>query len=102
MNVPNYQKEYPCSDYFQSELSEHGLWDEEGQLWLIVPATDVEERPEIGFLAVGRPGVDGIEFGYRKAEPGCWAYYPMEGKFQFLAPTIQEFLKGWYSGIISV
>jgi hypothetical protein len=102
MEIPGRLQEYPCSDYFQSELSEQGYWDESAQIWLIVAADEAEEQPEIGFLAIGRAGVDGIDFGYRKGEPGFWAYHPMESEFQLLAPTVQEFLAGWCSGSISV
>ncbi len=55
------------------------------------------------FLRVGRPGVDSIGFGYRKEQPGFWAFHPMVDRdFQYLAASIQEFLAGWFAGRITV
>lgn len=103
MDVPPRWREYPCSDYFSSSLAGDGYWDEPGQLWLIEPCERVEEELEACFLQIGRPGVDGIGFGYRKCQPGFWAMHRMEGdEFQYLAPTVQEFLDGWFAGRITV
>jgi hypothetical protein len=99
----DYQSEYDCDDYFGSELATQRLWSEPDQLWLIEPSSKIEEVVDshgepIGFLQVGRPGVDGIAFGYRLSHPGFWAYYPIEGECQYLAETVQDFLKRWYAG----
>ena len=102
MEIPDQFKKYDCADYFISELSDQGFWDEAGQVWLIEPASRVEELCDSRFLQVGRPGVDGIGFGYRKDVPGFWAYHPIESEYQLLATTLAEFLKGWYSGNICV
>lgn len=93
---------YQCNDYLSSALVETGLWDEEAQLWLIEPLSRLEEHDHIGFLQVGRPGVDGIGFGYRLGHNGFWAYYPVEQRFQLLAPSLAEFLKGWVARTITV
>jgi hypothetical protein len=93
---------YACGDYFGSMLASQGLWDEAAQLWLIVPAAEAQQHQEMDFLEVGRPGVDGILFGYRKGRPGFWAFYPIEREFQLLAENIQAFLKGWDEGRITV
>jgi hypothetical protein len=76
MNIPKEFKDYPCSDYFDSSLAVN--WDERGQILCILPATEIEELIDyngqpLNFLRVGRPGVDGISFGYRKNELGFWA-----------------------------
>ena len=79
-----------------------GVWDNTAILWLILPSAEVTERPDIHFLIIGRPGVDGIEFGYRAGCDGIWAYYPIDKEFVILAPTVAAFLKGWRSNEIAV
>lgn len=93
---------YPCADYIHSGFAAKGLWDEDSQVWVIEPLQRAEELPAIEFLQVGRPGVDGIAFGYRSREDGFWAYYPMEGRFALLAPTVADFASGWKAGTISL
>jgi hypothetical protein len=78
---------YDCAEYLGSDWAREGLWDENAQLWLIEPSARAEEDAAIGFLQIGRPGVDGIGFGYRLGHAGLWAYHPMEQRFQWLAPT---------------
>jgi len=102
MDLPARWRDYPCADYFSSPFAETGLWDRGAEFWIIEPAQKVEEEAEIEFLQVGRPGVDSIGFGYRKGQPGFWAYDPMEQEFQYLASSLEEFLVGWYSGAISL
>jgi len=101
--VPNKWRDYACDDYFESRLAADGFWDEAGQLWLIEPTERVAEEPEADFLQVGRPGVDDIGFGYRKNQPGFWAFHRMvDREFQYLAPSVQDFLDGWLAGKISI
>jgi hypothetical protein len=102
VEIPDHFKTYPCTDYYESELSASGHWDDDAQVWVIVPASQVQERTEVQFLVVGRPGVDGIDFGYRKSSPGFWAYCPIDGEYQYLAPTITAFLKHWDAGAITL
>ena len=103
MDIPEHWRGYPCQDYFSSALAIEGYWDEPAQLWLIEPAERVEEDVKSEFLQVGRPGVDSIGFGYRKGHPGFWALHRMVTReFQYLAPTVKEFMAGWYAGEISV
>jgi hypothetical protein len=103
MDVPKRWCAYQCEDYFSSPLAVEGFWDESGQVWLIEPAERVEEEPDAGFLQIGRPGVDSIGFGYRKGYPGFWAFHRMVDRdFQFLAPSVQEFMEGWFAGRITV
>ena len=103
MDVPERWRGYPCEDYFSSPLAHQGYWDEQAQLWLIEPADRVEEDTEAEFLQVGRPGVDSIGFGYRKGQPGLWAFHRIvDREFQLLAPTVTEFLAGWHAGEITV
>jgi hypothetical protein len=102
VNVPAHLGGYPCQDYFASEWAEQGCWDESSQLMLIVPATEVEERPDLLLLIVGRPGIDGILFGYRVGNPGIWAYYPIDEEFVLMAPSVAELVEGWRSGRLAV
>lgn len=102
MKVPQEYRDYGCDDYYASPWSEQGYWDEEAQLDLIVPADEVEEMPEHSFLSVGRPGVDGIAFGYRKGHAGVWAFYPMEGTFVPAAATTEELVEKWRTDRLSL
>jgi hypothetical protein len=58
----------------------------------------VEVLDEISLLAVGGPGVDGIPWGYRRGEPGLWAYYPIEMEFTYVAATVTALVETWASG----
>lgn len=103
MEVPERWRDYACDDYYASLLAAEGYWDEPGQLWLIEPSERVEEEAGVAFLQVGRPGADNIGFGYRKGHPGFWALHRMDGRdFQYLAPTVHEFLAGWFAGHITL
>jgi len=73
MNIPDKWRVYECTDYFESALAMHGYWDERSQIWVIEPIERVEERTDCKFLQIGRPGVDGIGFGYRLGQSGIWA-----------------------------
>ena len=102
MTVPKKFGAYPCAEYFHSEQFIKGIWDSQSQLWFLVSEPEVVEKPELDFLVIGRPGVGGIEFGYRKGLDGIWTYYPLENKFVPVAPNIVALLDGWFSGHIKV
>jgi hypothetical protein len=99
--MPERWRGYSCSDYFGSDLAEHGYWDEASQYWCIRPSDQIHEDPDLGFLVIGGPGVDGISWGYRPGQSGVWAY-PIEGRFVWLAPTACDLLQGWLAGTITV
>lgn len=101
MSQPNIDA-YVCADYMESELATLGFWDAAGQIWIIVPLSEVEELAAEGFLVVGRPGSDGISLGYRRGYPGFWAYRPIDREYELLAATVAEFLDGWRNGTITV
>jgi hypothetical protein len=86
---------YACADYLTSKWSQDGLYDVAAQVWLIESADKAVLHGDVNFLEVGRPGVDGIAFGYRRGESGVWAYYPYEKRFQRLADSINEFVVRW-------
>jgi hypothetical protein len=102
MQVPTHLRGYACDDYFASEWAERGCWDEPAQLMLISPAHEVAERPDLSLLVVGRPGVDGILFGYRAGHPGLWAYYPIDREFVLMAPSLADLVEGWRSRKLTV
>jgi hypothetical protein len=93
---------YESSAEMNDPLWREGLYDEEAHLWLLEPAHRFEYLAEDQFLQVGQPGVDGIGFGYREDQSGFWAFYPQEGRFQLLAPSVSQFIEGWYAGKITV
>lgn len=95
---PEKYSAYECDDYFQGRWSDDGLFDEASQTLVIVPLNDVYEVDEQVFLAIGRSGAGGIDFGYRKNQAGLWAFYPVEQEFKFMADSIQELVEGWCSG----
>ena len=102
MDIPERYQDYECGDYFGFERYLRGIWSESEQLEFIVSAEKVLEHPEIQFLVVGRPGVDGIEFGYRKGQHGIWAFYPISREFSLVAPNLDALLDGWRSGSIRI
>ena len=95
-------KSFQCDEYTTFKWAKEGLWDEKAQMWVLEPLARIEELSGVGFLQIGRPGVDGIGFGYRSGTSGFWAYYPSEGRFALLAPTLAAFVDGWYAGRIRV
>ena len=102
MQIPGKYSDYNCQDYFLSRKFRAGVYSEVEQLWLIIPIREVRENRGINFLVIGRPGLDGIEFGYRKNEKGLWAYYPLENEFRLLAQDLEELVSGWLDGNIFV
>jgi hypothetical protein len=102
VEIPERFIDYQCADYFASDKFVRGVWDESSQLWVIVAADEIVERPELEFLVIGRPGCDGIEFGYRKGHDGLWAYYPIGREFTSVAPSISTLVEGWRAGSITV
>jgi hypothetical protein len=102
MEIPEHFKDYRCSEYFASERFTAGYYDESAHFWTFFRVEDLREQPDLEFLAVGSPGCDGIEWGYRKGHPGLWGFYPIEQRFELLAPTLTELFDGWNAGRISV
>jgi hypothetical protein len=102
MDVPRRWRSYDCTDYFASSLARTGWYDEESRCQYIEPASSVREDPARELLVIGRPGVDGIEWGYRRGLRGLWAHYPIENRFVHLASTAQELRDGYATGRITV
>lgn len=102
MNVPEKWRPYNCSDYFLSPLAVTGWWDPVGHCWYLEPAERVYEDPVRELLVIGRPGVDGIEWGYRRNCEGLWAHYPIENEFRAVADSVSDLREGYGSGRITV
>jgi hypothetical protein len=102
MDTPEKWRGYECSDYFQSPLAEHGWWDDEGQCWYIQPAGNLREDTGRELLIIGGPGVDGIEWGYRKGRAGVWAHYAIEDRFVLLTGSASDLREGYSSGRIKI
>ncbi|WP_217475233.1 hypothetical protein [Stutzerimonas stutzeri] len=94
--------EYLCEEYLNSALSKDGYYSETSYTQVIVPMFDAYELQDVGFLAVGRSGADGIDFGYRKGKSGIWAFYPIDNEFKYMSPSLSEFVPAWVSGSLSV
>jgi hypothetical protein len=86
----------------RSALAQHGWWNEDGQCWYIEPAERLEEDTDLSLLVIGRPGVDGIRWGYRQDMAGIWAHYPIDDDFVWLAKSADELHRGYAEGRISV
>jgi hypothetical protein len=102
MDIPSHLLEYRCAEYFESKACADGVWDENSYLWVIVASEEIAVRPDLEFLVIGRPGCDGIEFGYRKGLDGIWAYYPIARQFSLIAPSLSALIDGWLSGELTV
>lgn len=93
MRIPTHLANFRCEDYFESAYAAEGLWSEIEQNWLIEPANEIFLAADSEFLQVGRPGVDGIGFGYRRFLDGLWAFHPQECLFQYLSPDVAGLVK---------
>lgn len=102
MKRPDHLADFRCEDYFESVYAAEGFWSELEQNWLIEPANEISLAADAEFLQVGRPGLDGIGFGYRRFLDGLWAFHPQESRFQFLSPDVASLVKGWNDGSIKV
>ena len=96
--MPEELQHYACTDYFAEGWVDRGRFDEYSRTLVIVPLSETYESREIGFLAFGRSGWDGIDFGYRLGHIGLWAYYPLNREFKFMAQTVGELVEGYCSG----
>jgi len=102
MDVPVQWREYRCQEYFSDGWSERGHFHEPSQSLVIVTAEQVYEEREFGFLAIGRSGGDGIDFGYRRGLDGLWAFYPIGHNFKFMAQSVAELAQAWCAGKLCV
>ncbi len=110
--APQRWADYQCDDYFDDYWWSPKKYDRENHLWAGTPEghfwngifdyTRMYEDFEHGFLAVAGSGCDGVDFGYRGKHEGLWAYYPGEGDFKTMAPSISALRDGWCNGKLSL
>jgi hypothetical protein len=98
--IPFQYRAFRCAEYFQRYRE--GRYDTDSQLWFIAPVSELLIDENRGALAIGRPGVDGIDFCYRAGLEGIWAYYPIESNWTLVATSLRELEQGWLNGSISV
>ena len=79
-----------------------GRYDNFNQIGYIYSRDGIRESDDGGRLYIGRPGVDGIEFLYRRGSPSIWAYYPIDGEFVWKADDIESFEQAWKAGSITL
>ena len=97
MEIPQELRDYPCADYFDSNLALEGYWDETNQILCILPVTEAHELTDykgqpLNFLRVGRPGIDGISFGYPKNSQGFGHIIQFWGSFNIFQQRSLIFL----------
>jgi hypothetical protein len=78
---------YECSEYLSKY--EDGYYHNESYLQVVLPVAEASIDSTHNHLVIGHAGTDGIEFCYRIHEPGIWAFYPAESRFQKLAESIE-------------
>jgi hypothetical protein len=67
---------------------------------VVVPAGETELDRDPDLFAIGRPGVDGIAFGYRRGHGGIWAFYPIGREFVRVADSTSDLVERWRSNRI--
>lgn len=87
-------------EYF--ERFSAGIYDEGSFLQLIFPEDGLAIKRNENDLVIGTPGCDGMDFCFRRGEPGVWAYYPYEDRYLRVASNLQELVEGWRAGSIAV
>ena len=87
---------------FECNAPEEGCYSPVEQYWTIRPRVEYKYDAERGWLCIGGPGVDGIEFGHLQGRPGIFAYYPIGDEYMLKAATATELFSGWLNGEISV
>ena len=87
---------------FECDAPEEGCYSSNEQHWTIRPRADYKYDFERGWLCIGGPGVDGIEFGLLHGREGVFAYYHIEGEYVHKAASATELFRGWLSGEIRV
>ena len=100
--IPAKFREFHCAEYFGAFQFSLGVFLPEAQLQIIYPSSDLRVIEVSRFLAIGSAGADGIEFGYRTAEKGLWAFCPQEERFEFVANSLIELVQGYRAGAITV
>lgn len=86
------------SGFDVTTLPEHGYFSERDQYWILAPVLEWSLRGD--WLAVGGPGVDGIEWAVRRGQPGLFAFYPIDQEFVAVAESAHDLITRWTSGAL--
>lgn len=100
--VPLRLRRFDCDEYFGVPGFRDGVFLPEACLQVVYPESQVHLDEGLGFLAIGSAGADGIEFGYRAAHSGVWAFHPIESRFQHVAESLGQLVEGYRTGAIKV
>jgi hypothetical protein len=87
---------------FECDAPEEGCYSPTEQYWTIRPRAEYKYDAERGWLCIGGPGVDGIEFGLLRGRRGVFAFYPIGGEYFLKATSATELFRGWLRGEIRV
>jgi hypothetical protein len=79
-----------------------GVYCQDSQYWIVRRVDEWEEIDYPGWISIGGPGVDGIQFCCHAENDGIYTYHPIEGQFDLVAETVADLVDGWQSGRIKV
>ena len=79
-----------------------GVYSQLEHYWTVRPVADWEETDCPGWVSIGGPGVDGIQFCCHAENDGIHTYHPIERRFELVAETVAELVDGWQSGRIKI
>jgi hypothetical protein len=89
-------------DGFDCDAPPEGYYSGAEQCWTIRPRIEYTYDTQRGWLWIGGPGVDGIQFGLLKGRKGVFAYYPIGGDYVWKADSVSKLMVGWMNGEITV
>ena len=109
-------RRYPCDDYFADGWADRGFeeWLTIGQeelliTQIVVRSSAVEETlpgagtgPPEPLLRIGGPGVDGLDFVYRREHPGLWIYAPIGKTLVQAAASVTDLTDRYADGRLSL
>jgi hypothetical protein len=87
---------------FDCDEPPEGCYSQTEHYWTIRPRSEYTHDAQRGWLCIGGPGVDGIEFGLLRDQRGVFAYYPITGEYVRKADSVAQLMSGWLSGDITV
>jgi hypothetical protein len=87
---------------FECDAPAEGCYSPSEQYSIILPRAEYKYDAQRGWLCIGGPGVDGIEFGILRGRKGVFAYYPIRGDYVLKAASATELFRRWVSGEINV
>jgi hypothetical protein len=80
---------------FDCDAPAEGHYSQHEQYWTVRPRSEYRYDSKRGWLCIGGPGTDGIEFGLLQGRKGVFAYYPISGEYVLKASTVTDLINGW-------